>query len=73
MNNNPYLELQAWNCYLAGPQMWNVEVAKAENAPPNSIYRDSSGNWQTMFNLDSDHAFRRYFESFQDSTQGNRS
>lgn len=45
----PYL--RAWNRKLSSSSMYNVDVAKAENAPEDVVYRTHEGGWVTLRDL----------------------
>lgn len=43
-----YPFIRAWNVFLAGPATWNVQIAEAEKAPSDAIYRRYSSSWATF-------------------------
>lgn len=57
-----YLEMQAWNLYLAGPREWSLGIAKKEGAPFDALYkREQTGEWIRLSDLSHTHAFRAFF------------
>lgn len=59
-----YLALQAWNAFLRSPRTLDLEVARKEDAPEDTIFRAFDGHWACMSSLHDGHPFRGYYEKF---------